>query len=70
MWLGLLRLLLQLASTVATHLRERRLLDAGAAEATLAGIREADEAIRRARAAAARVDELPDDGRFDRDRRG
>lgn len=69
MWLTLLKLLLSLASAVATHVRERRLLEAGQAEAVAAGIREADDAIRRARDAAARVDELPDD-RFDRDRRG
>jgi len=69
-WLSLLRLLLSLASAVASHVRDKRLLAAGEAEAVLRGVREADDAIRRARAAAARVDELPDDGRFDRDRRG
>lgn len=69
MWLTLLKLLLSIASAVATHVRDKRLLAAGEAEAVLRGVREADDAIRRARAAAARVDELPDDGRYDRDRR-
>lgn len=69
MWLSLLRLLLQLASAVATHVRERRLLEAGQAEAALRGIRDADEAIARARAARDAVGRVPDD-RFDRDKRG
>lgn len=65
MWLSLLRLLLQLASTVATHLRERRLLEAGAAQAVLKGVRDADEAIARARAARDAVRDDPDSVRDD-----
>jgi len=64
MWLSLLRLLLQLASAVATHLRERRLLAAGEAEAVAASIREATHAVERAHRARDAVrpdDELHDD---------
>ena len=70
MWLTLLKLLLSIASAVASHVRDKRLLAAGQAEAVAAGIREADDAIRRARAArdaAGRV--RPEDSRYNRDGR-
>lgn len=70
MWLSLLSLLLQLAAAVATHLRERRLLEAGEAEAVLRGVREADDAIARARVARAAAGRVrPEDSRYNRDRR-
>ena len=65
MWLTILHLLLSLASTVATHVRERRMLEAGQAEAALRGIRDADEAIARARAARDAVRDDPDSVRDD-----
>lgn len=65
MWLTLLKLLLSIASAVATHVRERRLLEAGAAQAVLKGVRDADEAIRRARAARDAVRDDPDSVRDD-----
>ena len=69
MWLTLLKLLLSLASAVASHVRDKRLLEAGRAEAVLQGVRDADEAIARARAARDAAGRVPDD-RFDRDKRG
>lgn len=72
--LGLLQALLSLANVVATFMHDRQLLDAGAAKATLAGIRSAQDAVVRATAARDRVsadlqqrpDKLRDDDGFKR----
>jgi len=70
MWLTLLKLLLSIASAVASYAERRQMLEAGAAQAVLKGVRDADSAIARARAArdaAGRV--RPEDSRYNRDRR-
>jgi len=47
-FVSLLKGLLSLASMLAEYLRDKQLMDAGAAKAALEGIRAADDAIARA----------------------
>ena len=68
-WLGLLKLLLSLASSLAGYLRERQLLDAGAAEAVAAGTTEALRRIEVANMARAAVRDTPEDIADDPDNR-
>lgn len=46
--LTFLKLLLTIASSLAKYASEKKLMDAGAAEAVLKGVRDADEAVDRA----------------------
>lgn len=50
--LALIQGLISVVAAVAGYLNDKRLMDAGAAEAALKGLRDADSAIARARAAA------------------
>jgi hypothetical protein len=59
--LSLLKLLIGLAGNLAEYVRQKKLMDAGAAEATLKGLRDADDAIRRAADARAHPVGLSDD---------
>ena len=68
-WLGLLKLLLSLASSLAGYMRERQLLDAGAAEAVAAGTTEALRRIEVANMARAAVRDTPEDIAADLDNR-
>lgn len=65
MWLTLLKLLLSIASAIASYAERRQMLEAGAAQAVLKGVRDADEAIARARAARDAVRDDPDSVRDD-----
>lgn len=66
--LSILKVLLGLASKLAEFLRDKQLMDAGAAKAALDGIRAADQAI--ARADEARQNLPPADrDEFNRDNR-
>lgn len=56
--LTLLKLFLSLASSLAEYAKTKQLMEAGANEAILMGIRDADEAINRANSA--RFGKLPD----------
>lgn len=67
-WLALLRALLGLANSLTAYLHDRQLIEAGEAQAIYEGLRNAQEAInkaRRARTAAVREfdkrDGMPDD---------
>lgn len=64
-WLTLLRLFLSAASSIAELVKNKQLMDAGAAKAVLRGIKEADDAIRKARDARANVSHDPDSVRDD-----
>lgn len=48
-WVRLLQGLLSLANAIATHVNNKQLMDAGAAKATLVGIRKAEKEVQRAR---------------------
>lgn len=63
---SLLKIVLSLASKLAEYVRDKQLMDAGAARATLAGIHMADAAI--AKAEKARANPTPiDKDEFNRD---
>ena len=55
---GLLKLILSLASTLAEYAKNKQLMDAGASEAILKGVRDADDAIRRADSARNNADNI------------
>jgi hypothetical protein len=57
MWVGLLKGLVSLAARVAGVVEKRQLMDAGAAKATLRGLRDAQSIIDRARRARQSVDD-------------
>lgn len=57
MWVGLLKGLVSLAARVAGIVEKRQLMDAGAAQATLRGLRDAQSIIDRARRARQSVDD-------------
>jgi len=67
--LTLIRALLSVASSLAQYAQQRQLLEAGRAQAILGGIREAEDAIDRARAARDSVRHDDDSVRDDRDNR-
>lgn len=56
---GILKAILSLAATLAEYFKNKQLMDAGAAQAVLKGIRDADDAIARANAARNNADSLP-----------
>ena len=58
-FVSILKILLSLASTIAGYVRDRQLMNAGAAESILKGLNDANDAIARANAARANVDSLP-----------
>lgn len=60
-WVSLLTAILAIARALTSWLQERQLLDAGAAQATLKGIQDADAAI--AKASRARADARADNQR-------
>lgn len=68
-WLGLLRLLLSLTTALADYLRQKQLLDAGAAQETISNLRRAWDALARARAAVGAVVDDPGVVRDDPDNR-
>lgn len=57
--LTLLKGLISLVTSVANYLRDKRLMDAGAAESVLKGLNDANDAINRANAARANADSIP-----------
>jgi hypothetical protein len=56
--LSILKLLLSITATLAEYVKNRQLMDAGAAEVILKGVADANEAVSRANAA--RAGKLPD----------
>lgn len=50
-WLTVLKLILTLASQLTSYLHDQKMMDAGEAKATLAGLRSAQDATQRAMAA-------------------
>lgn len=56
--LTLLKGLVALVTSVANYLRDKRLMDAGAAESVLKGLNDANDAINRANAARANADSV------------
>ena len=68
-WIGLLKLLLSLASSLAGYMRDRQLLEAGAAEAVAAGTTEALRRIEAANRARAAVRDTPENIADDPDNR-
>ena len=67
--LTLIKALLSIASSLAQYAQQRQLLEAGRAQAILGGIREAEDAIDRARAARAGVRHDDDSVQSDPDNR-
>lgn len=67
--LGLIKLLLSVVSQLSRYAADRQLINAGEAKAINAGIAEADDAIERARRAAAGVDHSRDGVHSDPDNR-
>lgn len=61
MQLAILKLLLVLASTVAKYYQDKQLLEAGAAQAILESINNANETINRANIARDNANSLPTD---------
>lgn len=59
--LTLLKGLVSLVTSVANYLRDKRLMDAGAAESVLKGLNDANDAINRANAARANANSVPID---------
>jgi hypothetical protein len=47
-WVGLLKAVLSIAGSVAAYIKDKQLMDAGAAKAVLAGIQEAEKEVARA----------------------
>jgi succinylarginine dihydrolase len=66
-WLKAITLLLSLADTIATYLKNAQLMDAGEAKRLLKCIKEADESIKRARTARSNVKHDADSVRNDAD---
>lgn len=60
-FVAILKLVLGLASKLAEYISNKRLMDAGAAEAILKGLRDADDAIARADRARADFNSVPVD---------
>ena len=60
-FVAILKLVLGLASKLAEYISNKRLMDAGASEAILKGLRDADDAIARADRARADFDSVPVD---------
>jgi hypothetical protein len=58
-FVAILKIVLGLASKLAEYVKNKQLMDAGASEALLKGLRDADDAIARANSARANVDSLP-----------
>lgn len=58
-FVAILKIALSLASKLAEYVQNKQLMDAGASEALLKGLRDADDAINRANNARANVDSLP-----------
>jgi|AntRauTorcE11898_2_1112593.scaffolds.fasta_scaffold154932_2 hypothetical protein len=67
--IGLIRALLSIAGSLTSWAQQRQLIDAGAAQATLDGIRDADANIAKARAARDAVDHSDAGVRNDPDNR-
>lgn len=67
--LGLIKLLLSAVSQLSRYAADRQLIQAGEHKAIVSGIAEADDAIERARRAAAGVDHSRDGMRRDPDNR-
>jgi len=57
--LTLLKLFLTLASSIAKYAHDRQLMEAGAAQSVLEGIKNANDAIARATIARNNIDSLP-----------
>lgn len=54
-WLDVIKALISLVAGIVTFLRERKLIEAGAAQAIAAALEQADNEIKNAKAARARV---------------
>ena len=68
-WALLLKAFLSIAGSIAKIMEQKQLLDAGAAQAILKGVRDADDAITRAKFARDNADSVPvDEDQFNRDR--
>lgn len=57
---SIIKLVLSLASSLAQYAHDKKLMDAGAAQSVLEGLKNANEAIYRANAARADAAKLPD----------
>lgn len=57
--LTLLKGLVSLVTSIANYFRDKRLMEAGAAEAILKGLNDANDAIARASVARSNADKLP-----------
>lgn len=57
--LSIIKLFLALVSSLANYAHDKQLMDAGASEAILKGLRDADDAITRARIAGDNANKLP-----------
>ena len=67
--LTFIQLLLTIVAQVTEYMNTKNLMDAGAAKAILKGVRDADDAINRAKRARANADSVSvDDDQFNRDR--
>ena len=65
---SILKLLLSIVGSLAKMAQEKQLLDAGAAKVILQGVKDADDAINRAKHARGNVDSVPIDADpFNRD---
>lgn len=67
--IGFVRALLAAVSSITTWMRDRQLIEAGEAQATLEGVERAQQAMRRARAARRNVDHDIDSVLRDRNNR-
>lgn len=56
---SILKILLELANKVASYVRDKQLMEAGAAQAILRGVNDANDAIDRADTARRNYDSLP-----------
>ena len=59
--IGLIKVILSLANTLTQYFRDKKLIDIGASAAILKGLRDADNAIKRADSARAKPVSMPDD---------
>lgn len=57
--LGIIKLLLSLANTIGEYVKNKQLMDAGASEAMLRGLKDANDAITRANVARTTANSLP-----------
>lgn len=60
-YLAFLKGLVTLVTSIAQYMRDKKLIDAGVAQATLEGLQDVQNKMAIARDAVARVDELPID---------